>query len=306
MVHKSSSVGVVIGRFQIHELHDGHLELLNYVADHHEKFLILVGYNTVRFNTANPFPPEMRVAMLKDFFPEAEVLPLLDSPVSPQHWSATVDALVEGVAQGNDAVLYGSRDSFIPDYFGRYKTVELSAFATHSATEIRDQIGRELINDPMFRRGWLAAIHRQYTVTDPTVDVAIYKPDFSEVLLGRRGAGSPLRFFGGFVDPDDDSYEVAAMRERTEEALGIKVGQPIYLGSKRINDPRYRNTPYGIMTTFFGMEYFSGTAEAGDDMGLAEWAPLIPELLQEVSPTHHGLYQLLLNFKEKQLGTQKF
>lgn len=302
MVHKSSSVGVVIGRFQIPELHDGHLELLKYVGDQHEKFLILVGYNTVRFNTANPFPVEMRVAMLKSLYPNAEVLPLLDSPIHPEHWSTVVDTLVSGVEQGAGAVLYGSRDSFITDYSGRYETREILAFATHSATEIRNELGRELINDPMFRRGWLSAIHQQYTVTDPTVDAAIYTADFEKVLLGRRGAGSPLRFFGGFVDPTDDSYEVAVVRERTEEALGIKVKRPMYIGSKRIIDPRYRNTDYGIVTTFFGMEYISGDPEAGDDMGLTEWAPLVPELLPEVSPTHHGLFEMLLAHKARMLA----
>lgn len=304
MVPQSPSVGVTIGRFQIPELHEGHLQLLEHVSSCHEKLLILVGYDTVRFNTANPFPVDMRIAMLQSIYPEAVVLPLLDSPIHPQHWSTTVDALVSAVEQGGGAILYGSRDSFIPKYSGVYQTCELSALTTHSATDIRNELGRELINDPMFRRGWLSAIHQQYTVTDPTVDAAIYKPDFSEVLLGRRGEGSPLRFFGGFVDPTDDSYEMAIVRERTEEALGIKVEQPVYIGSSRINDPRYRNTAYGIVTTFFGMEYVSGDAEAGDDMGLTQWAPLVPELLPEISLTHHNLFKMLLDYKEKCLKTQ--
>ncbi len=296
---KQARVGVVIGRFQIPELHEGHLQLLEYVSARHEQLLILVGYDTVRFNTANPFPYEMRIAMLKSIYPDAEVLPLKDSPIHPEHWSSTVDAIVAEVEQGGGAVLYGSRDSFIPQYSGTYETCEVPAFKTFSATEVRNELGRELINDPMFRRGWLAAIHQQYTVTDSTVDAAIYKADFSEVLLGRRGEGSPLRFFGGFVDPNDDSYEMAVVRERTEEVLGIKVRGPVYIGSERINDPRYRNTDYGIMTAFFGMEYVSGSARAGDDMGLAEWAPLVPELLPQVSPTHRGLYEMLLAFKAR-------
>jgi hypothetical protein len=56
---------------------------------------------------------------------------------------------------------------------------------------------------------------------------------------------------------------------------------------------------YGVMTTFFGMEYQGGVPVAGDDMGLAEWAPLTAALMPLVSPTHRGLFEMLLAYKAR-------
>jgi bifunctional NMN adenylyltransferase/nudix hydrolase len=302
IMSKEKSLGVVIGRFQIHELHEGHVALLDYVAELHTDMLILIGHNSIRFNTVDPFPFHIRKQMLESRYPKAVILPLLDSPISNEHWSSVVDEKVAATSYNGKATLYGSRDSFIPKYSGRFPTQEVPAFANCSATKVRAEVALEYINDPMFRLGWLAAIREQYVVTDPTVDMAIHTADWNRILMGRRGTGSQLRFFGGFVDKDDQSYEVAANREQAEEALGIEVCEPQYIGSLRINDPRYGRSEYGIMTTFFGMEYKGGDAYAGDDMGLVEWCDLEASLTPRVSPTHHGLFKLLLAHKEKQLA----
>lgn len=301
---KLKSLGVVIGRFQIHELHEGHVALLDYVNERHDQMLILVGHNMVRFNTADPFPFHIRKQMLESRFPRATVLPLPDSPISNEHWSAVVDEKVKSVSYTGEAVLYGSRDSFIPSYFGKFPTEEVPEFSKCSATELRAKAADNHVDDPMFRLGWLAAINAQYAVTDPTVDAVIFKPDWSQILMGRRGEGSPLRFFGGFVDPEDDSLEMAVTRERTEEALGILVGEPTYIGSKRIDDPRYKKSKYGIMTTFFAMEFQSGEDVAGDDMGVTQWVDFVPELRDQIAEEHRPLFDLLLAYAAKQKRAQ--
>ena len=298
----SKDLGVVIGRFQIPELHEGHVGLLDEVARRHEQLLILVGHNTIRFNTDDPFPFHIRKQMLESRYPRATVLPLMDSPVSNEHWSSTVDSKVAIVSGNGKAVLYGSRDSFIPKYSGRYPTEELTELQHVSATQVRALTGSMMVDDPLFRKGWLSAIHSQYVVTDPTVDMAIHTADFARVLLGRRGEGSPLRFFGGFVDPEDESYEMAAGRERVEEAMGIEVSVPEYIASQRIKDPRYGKSRYGVMTTFFAMEFKEGVPEAGDDMGLTLWCDLNEQLLGLVAPEHVVLVQLLLDYKQKRLA----
>lgn len=302
MTAKLQSLGVAIGRFQIPELHEGHLALLDAISDRHEQMLILVGHNTIRFNTDDPFPFHIRKQMLEGRYPRATILPLMDSPVSNEHWSSTVDQKVRSVSYTGKAVLYGSRDSFIPKYSGIFPTEELPEMVNVSATQVRAMLGGEIIDDPMFRKGWLAAIHSQYSVTDPTVDMAIHTADFSKVLLGRRGEGSPLRFFGGFVDPEDESFEMATGREQVEEAMGITVSAPQYIASQRIRDPRYGKSKYGVMTTFFAMEFQDGVPEAGDDMGLTQWCDLDEHLLDLVAPEHVVLLELLLKYKQKQLA----
>ena len=299
MTKKLKSLGVVIGRFQIHELHDGHIALLDLVSERHECMLILIGHNSIRFNEVDPFPFHIRKQMLETRYPSAIILPLLDSPISNVHWSSVVDEKVAAASYNGDAILYGSRSSFIPSYTGRFKTEEVPVFQNCSATQVREEAVKEYVNDPMFRLGWLAAIKEQFKVTDPTVDIVIHTRDWNRILMGRRGQGSPLRFFGGFVDPTDQSYEDAAKRERTEEALNVTVGEPIYVSSARIDDPRYARSKYGIMTSFYAMEFEGGEALAGDDMGLVEWCDFTPELIERVSPTHHVLFKKLLAYREK-------
>jgi bifunctional NMN adenylyltransferase/nudix hydrolase len=299
---QQKSLGVAIGRFQIPELHEGHLALLDAVSQRHEQMLILVGHNTIRFNTDDPYPFHIRKQMLEGRYPRATILPLMDSPISNEHWSSTVDQKVSSVSYNGQAVLYGSRDSFIPKYCGTYATEELPELPNVSATQARAQLGSEIDDDPLFRKGWLAAIHSQYPVTDPTVDMAIHTADFGQVLLGRRGDASPLRFFGGFVDPEDESFEMAASREQVEEAMGIEVAAPQYIASQRIKDPRYGKSKYGVMTTFFAMEFQSGTPEAGDDMGLTAWVDLDERLLKLVAPEHVVLVELLLGYKQERLA----
>lgn len=303
-MEKLDSLGAVIGRFQIHELHEGHVALLDHVNERHKELLILIGHNQVRFNTADPFPFHIRKQMLETRYPRAIILPLPDSPISNEHWSSVVDEKVRSASYNGEAILYGSRDSFIPKYHGVFPTELVPEFPNRSATEGRKEAAERHIDDPLFRLGWLAAIHAQFVVTDPTVDVAIHTADFSRVLMGRRGKRTPLRFFGGFVDKTDQSYEAAAIRERLEEAVGVEVGEPMYVGSERINDKRYGRSEYGIITTLFAMEYKSGEATPGDDMkdGVVEWCDLDESSMESVILEHRPLFAKLLQYKAGRLS----
>lgn len=300
---KRKKLGVGIGRFQLDELHEGHVYLLDKIAASHDEMLILVGHNTIRFNTDDPFPFHIRKQMLESRYPRATVLPLMDSPVSNEAWSQTVDQKVRAVSHNGEAILYGGRDSFIPYYSGAYDTEEVSEMPDVSATAKRAEVG-DFIDDPMFRKGWLAAINNQYAVTDPTVDMAIVSPDFTKVLMGLRGADAAhIRFFGGFVDSEDESYEAAAEREQFEEATGITVSQPTYIASARIKDSRYRKSKYGIMTTFFALTCLEDKGAAGaDDMPAVEWCDLDASLYKRIAPEHEILVDKLLVYKERELA----
>jgi bifunctional NMN adenylyltransferase/nudix hydrolase len=294
-----NTLGVVVGRFQLPELHDGHKFLIDYVAGRNSRVLVVCGNNDVRPHTANPYPPAIQEHVVRHSYPDVSVSHIPDSKVSPAAWSQQLDSIVREAAGGMDVTLYGSRDSFLPLYSGEYETEEVVTEGVYSATSIRAELGNQILDDPIFRMGWLAAISQQYAVTDPTVDVCIVDDTFSNVLFGRRGEGAPLRFIGGFTDPTDESYEVAVKRERSEEVLKIKTGEPIYIGSHRVNDSRYKHTKYGIMTAFFAMKYISGEPVGGDDMPIVEWAPLLPETKALVDGTHQKLFDMLWTYKLK-------
>jgi len=301
-MEKQPSLGVVIGRFQVPELHQGHRALIDYAASRHERILILVGFNNVRPTPENPYSFDIRQKMLATEYPNALIVALPDSPIGHQHWSATVDERIRIAACGTAAVLYGGRQSFIPKYSGVYGTVEIPEVPNCSGTHMRQSMSDTAVVDTAWRLGYLAALKQQYAVTDPTVDMAIHTKDWRNILLGRRGEGSLLRFPGGFVEAHDDSCEAVAIRERAEEVLGVDVGDPRYIGTKRIKDPRYGQSTYGVMTTFFAMEYRGGDdVQAGDDMSEVEWCEITPDLVNNIVLEHHDLFRMLLNYRDTEL-----
>ncbi len=109
----------------------------------------------------------------------------------------------------------------------------------------------------------------RYPTVFATVDVVIRKGN--QLLLGRKPHQTKFRFVGGFTDPAlDNSYEDAAKREAKEET-GIDVQSVKYLGSTRIDDPRYRNTPDCIITHLFEATEWSGEPFASDDIAELKW-----------------------------------
>jgi bifunctional NMN adenylyltransferase/nudix hydrolase len=92
----------------------------------------------------------------------------------------------------------------------------------------------------------------------------------NELLLGRKANEDLFRFIGGFTDPTDDCYEDAAKREASEET-GLEIGQPRYIGSKKIDDWRYRNEADKIITHLFVADYVFGNPKAQDDIAELRW-----------------------------------
>lgn len=126
----------------------------------------------------------------------------------------------------------------------------------------------------------------EYNVRFPiayhTVDIAILKklnhlstePTTPEthLLLIQKPNETSWRFPGGFVDPSDNSAEHAAIREAHEEVgRDLELSKPQYITSVKIDDPRYKNSPHKIITSFYVVNYLWGKEKAGDDAEKAEW-----------------------------------
>ena len=107
-----------------------------------------------------------------------------------------------------------------------------------------------------------------YPTSFQTTDCVIRNQANDQFLLGRKKKDKgKFRFFGGFVDVKDDSLEASNLRERIEEAGGdLECTPPRYIFSKRIDDPRYRDSEHKILTAVFLSEYIFGFAKAGDDI----------------------------------------
>lgn len=241
---------VIIARFQTPYLHDGHRQLLAEVAKNHSKLIVLLGVSPITGSRRNPYDYYTREKMIKTDYPEVIVLPVSDHP-DDRTWSENIDSLLRSVFQGEDFCLYGSRDSFIPYYTGKFETVELPSHGDYNATELRRQYADKVFNSNDFRAGILYAYYNQYTKVYPTVDIAVFRNDKTEVLLGRKANSSKWRFPGGFADPEDDCYENAAKRELTEECGELQTSEMTYETSRKINDWRYRSEADKIITLLY-------------------------------------------------------
>ena len=289
------SVGVIVGRFQVHEIHEGHLQLLEYVQKKHDNTLILLGVRHVPSNKNYPLDFESRRMMMQEYCPNALVLPVIDRP-SDEAWSKQVDDLVKASFPTQDVTLYGGRDSFIKHYCGVYQTKELN-FTTDelNATAIRKQIGLKVRGNADFRAGMIYAIENLMPRIYPTVDIAIVDEANKKVLLAKKHFEKAYRFPGGFVDFKDKSFEVAAKREMSEETGLSCEGEMEYIGSFSI--PDWRNTEDTcIVTTFFYTPYCYGPATANDDIESVEWVSFKDLLNVNMVNEHRDLRQALLSY----------
>ena len=285
----TQEIGVIVGRFQVPELHDGHVKLIQRVVDNHKRVAIFLGVTPVLVTKKNPLDFITRKEMILKVFPNITVLALPDKP-NDSDWSVELDKRIREIFPIGEALLYGGRDSFSGAYSGIFKTTEIEQIANFSGTEMRKEVSLETKASPDFRAGVIFAAYNQYPKVFPTVDVAIIRGD--EVLLGRKSHQNVFRFIGGFVDPTDDNFEQAAQREAQEET-GVEVGNLQYVGTARIDDWRYRHEVDKIITTLFTADYIAGNAMAQDDISEIKWFKINDLTMEDFVVEHRVLWGLL-------------
>lgn len=267
---KEAEVGCIIGRFQTNRLHEGHINLISHVLSNHKKAILILGVSRVQNTKKNPLDFASRKAMIQKLFPSLMILPVMDQRYD-ETWSSLVDNAISMPFGEKKTVIYGSRDSFIPHYKGKFQVIELEASFDHNATNIREEIARETLETSDFRAGVIYSAFNQRPVTYPTVDVVVHDFD-GNILLAKKPSEKYWRFVGGFVDRTDESYEKAALRELNEETGGnLVVSNPRYIASAMVKDWRYQNEESGIMTTLFLVDRTWGMASASDDIAEVKW-----------------------------------
>jgi bifunctional NMN adenylyltransferase/nudix hydrolase len=287
---------VIVARFQSPYLHEGHKQLIEEVMDSHNKLIIVLGISPIP-GRRNPFDFHTRERMIKKEYPSLTILPLSDHP-SDTKWSKNLDILLKNTFPTEQFLLFGSRDSFIPYYEGQYETVELPEHGEYSATSIRSKYADKVFDSKDFRAGILYGLHTQYKKVYPTVDVALFRNGKKEISLAQKETSPQWRLVGGFTDPEDESYAVAAKRELLEECGELEVGEMLYETSARIDDWRYRPEVDKIITTLFSCDLLYGEPKADDDIVAVKWFPVqeLPHMLQQnhLSTEHRKLFQHLI------------
>lgn len=290
-------VGVVVGRFQVDDLHEGHKSLLDFARERHPNLVVFIGVAPFEGTKNNPLSYQLREQMLREFVPKATILPIYD--VLDDHlWSSDLDKTIKRLYYGATATLYCGRESFKPNYHGEFEVVVQTFKERRSGTEVRDLIGNSTDHQASFRAGIIHQTQKPYSNVKMCVDVAVVREE--KVLLGHkesetsREVGKLWRFPGGQVDPNDQDLESAARRELYEETSLTCEGSMRYLESFLVGD--WRNTGTGIATFTALFECFGsmGAAKASDDLDEVKWFPVDNEALDMIVFEHKLLFVSLM------------
>ena len=287
-------IGVVVGRFQSPDLHSGHHFVIREAINHHERVLVVIGCSPLPLTLRNPMDFETRAMMITRAYPDVVVARIEDSR-SDEIWSARLDEIIHNYFPDRSAVLYGSRQSFIPHYTGKHQCEMLTPpepIEGLNATDLRNRV--QALGSRDFRAGMIYGSRLPFPTSYQVVDIAVINEANQMVLLGHKiGDGDKHRFIGGFVDPTDETLERAAKREVVEETSGIETADYEYLGSVRIDDWRYKGNRDQVMSAFFKAKYIFGRPCADDDLDGLGWFPL-SKLEDLIIPEHLPLVKMLL------------
>lgn len=301
-----TSVGVIVGRFHVAELHAGHLALLDYVASAHKRTLIIVGVRPAESSDTNPLSFESRKVMLSHAYPKATILPAMDMRDNGE-WSKQIDRIIQS-AYGFEveARFHVGRNSFAPSYSGKYPIEEHSFGLVHvNGAGVRQEIKTDTLETAEARLGAIHAIMNLPHRFTMMVDMFMVKHDGEgsyEILFGRKDGEVELRLPGGHVDPGE-TFKQAASREMNEEtsmiltdgAAGWKI-----VADFDVPDWRVRDTDRITYRTILLIgEYSSGRAESGDDLAEVRWIAVNDVKLSDIVEEHRHLVTAAMEFLKK-------
>ncbi len=294
-IQKSFDVGVIVGRFQVDELTDGHKKLIGAVQKEHKRVIIFLGLSPCKCTFNNPLDFQARKIMLQEAYPDIEIYYIHDIG-SDVIWSDDLDGkIIERVYTDESVCLYGSRDSFIQYYSGKFDTCELEQEVFVSGTEVRKRLVKQAKRNADFRAGVICSTFDSWPSVLPTVDIAILNESGTKILLGKKEHETFYRFIGGFGEPGED-FETTAVREVKEEA-NIDVDSLEYIKSFVINDWRYKNEVNKITTILYKTTLKTGTPSPGDDIHSLRWFPFNKFTITSIISEHKEMLTYLLEHK---------
>jgi len=271
---KDYPIGAVVGRFQVHELHDAHKFIIDQVVNNHKKSIIFLGVPKVVGTKKNPLDFDTRKKMVQASYPDSVILALPDIG-DDFKWTAELDRRIREVYPIGDVLMYGGRDSFIPYYKkgnGQFDCKELDQYTFVSGTEVRKAVSETVKNSSDFRAGVIYQAYNQYPKVHPCVDIAPLSKDGDMLLLAKKPDENGWRFIGGFVHPKDESYEHTVVRKlKSDSNLDVDVDDLKFIGTCKVPDWRYRSEEDKIFTILYKSKKFTGDIQPSDDVSELKW-----------------------------------
>ena len=293
-------IGIVVGRFQVPRLHQGHLALLDHASANCDKLLILLGCSTNPPNRREPLDFRTRQMRIQMEYPQATILPQWDNP-SDEVWSANIVRLVHSLfPDTHDAVMFGGRDSCLSHFHGSFKKEYVEDINLSSGTDVRKTAATEVLSDEAFASGCIYTVYRMRPAPIMAVDIALIRKLADgeyHILLGRKPGEILWRLPGGKVDVTDQSLEACGRRELQEEA-GIFAEHMEYVNSYLVNDWRFAKNPDAkIMTVLYiGREMALQVEKAGDDLAEVKWFRFTDVELDNLVTAHRPFLPDLRNY----------
>lgn len=290
------SIGVMVARFQVDELHEGHHHVIKQVTENHKKTILFLGVPHFIGSRNNPLDFDSRKKMVHQSYPEVIVLALPDQSDNGR-WTHELDKRIREVYPHGEVLLYGGRDSFIPFYHkggGEFQTKELEPLGTFTGTDIRKLISEEVKASQDFRSGVIYQAHNSYPSVRPTVDVAVLDEE-GKILLAKKHDESRFRFIGGFVRTSDDNLLQTAKRVVSSEIGSGEYGDYKLLTSMKINDWRFRSEDDTIMTTIFKCKRIYGIIKPGRGIAELKWFNINEISDDEIMPEHLPIVKYFQN-----------
>jgi bifunctional NMN adenylyltransferase/nudix hydrolase len=290
--------GIIIGRFQVFELSEVHERLIASVQEQHERVVVFLGSNPAP-SVNNPIDVELRVLMFNERYGEDVRMEEMPDLPDDRIWSQELDRRILELRLDGDVTLYGTEADFVSRYSGRYPAKVLEA---READFSENPHMEALENLRDFRAGILYAHLRRFPTVYPTVDVAVFRDEGRELLLARKENETRYRLPGGFADPNDESYEDAALRELGEECGELTIEDLTYIGSCRIDDWRYHNSWDSVMTHLYACILSEGDPQPNDDIAELRWFEVKKLGIGNFIPEHQPLWEMLKSFLEEEGG----
>lgn len=256
---KDYEVGAIVGRFQLADIHEGHEFLLDTVINNHKKSIVLLGVtraigspeDPIRLpSRENPLDFQSRLYMLQEKYPKTVITSIQDKD-SDRIWSESLDAKIREMFPTEKVLLYGGRDSFIPHYCGAFDVKSLDPKIYTSATAQRNNISKEVLADPNFRKGQIYFAYQQTPMLYTNYKIALMEDD--NILFYKKHGydhkEDKLRLLNGLAGINDPSLEIGAKRVIGNTVGSLEVDTKYEMSKTNIDFGNKTNRVVNVLIT---------------------------------------------------------